>query len=112
MADPRYTAKTLGAAVQALAVGRGRIKERLNDALSHLVMVDDSVFEVEGIYRDAPDYWRRIWSALTTAKIGAPGEVGIGPASIARMSEDEASSVAQSIVSLDAMLDDYLHGQS
>jgi hypothetical protein len=111
MADPYYTAEKLGAAVQKLAVGRGRIQERLNDALPDLSMVDENVFKAEGIYREAPEYWRRIWSALTTAKTGAADQVGIGAASIERMTEEQASSVAQSIVSLDAMLDDYLQDQ-
>lgn len=108
MADPYYTSEKLGAAVQALAVGRGRIKERLNDALSGLVLVDPEVFNAEGMYREAPEFWRRIWSKLTAAQTGAPGETGAGPRSIEMMTEEEAASVAQSILSLDSMLDSYL----
>jgi len=111
MADPNYTAEKLGSAVQALAVGRGRIKERLNDALSDLVRVDPEVFNADGIYREAPEFWRRIWSKLTAAQTGAPGETGAGARSIEMMTEEEASSVAQSIVSVDAMLDDYIQDQ-
>jgi hypothetical protein len=111
MADPLYTAEKLGAAVQKLAVGRGRIQERLNDALSDLVMVDENVFKADGIYREAPEFWRRIWSKLTAAKTGAPNETGAGPRSIEMMTEEEASSVAQSIVSLDSMLDSYIQDQ-
>lgn len=108
MADPYYTAQRLGSAVQKLAVGRGRIHERLKDALSDLVMVDDDVFKAEGIDRDAPEYWRR---TLTAARTGTPGERGAGPMSIDMLTEEDASRVAQSIVSLDAMLDSYLHDQ-
>lgn len=111
MSDPLYTHEKLGAAVQKLAVGRGRIQERLNDALVELTLVDEKVFALPGMYYEAPNYWTKIWDSVTTAKTGDPNQTGIGPASIELMTEEEASQVAQMIVSLDAMLDSYLESQ-
>ncbi len=107
MADPLYTHEKLGSAVNTLATGRGRIKERLNDAVSDLVMVDADVFELPEIDRDARSFWSKIWGALNTVQIADP-KVGTAAASIDRMSEEDAANVAQQIVSLDAMLGSYL----
>ncbi|HEY0875551.1 MAG TPA: hypothetical protein VGD94_18890 [Vicinamibacterales bacterium] len=112
MADPLYTREKLGAAVQKLATGKGRIKERLNEAAVELVMVDDKVFtETKDIYYEAPNYWKRIMDALTAAKTGAPNQTGIFASSIEQMTEEEAAQVAQSIVSLDSMLESALENR-
>ena len=107
MADPLYTHGKLGEAVQALATGRGRINERLREATGHLAGVDENVFSVSGVHLDARAFWRRIQEAITSAKTVDPKR-GLNATSIDDMTEEEASDVAQFIVSLDAMLGSYL----
>jgi hypothetical protein len=72
MPDPNYTHAKLDSAVQKLATGRGRIEDRLNDAATELVMVDEKVFSMPGVYVDAPAYWKKIMDALRSAATGDP----------------------------------------
>jgi hypothetical protein len=103
MPDLHYTRGKLGAAVTKLAVGRGRIKERLANCALELAQVNKDVFSMPGIYREAPAYWERVWTAVTSAKTFDP-KMGLYATSIDAMTEDEAADVAQAIVSLDSML--------
>lgn len=107
MVDPIYSRGKLGAAVQKLATGKGRIKDRLTNATLELAQVNEKVFDSPGIYVDAKDFWRRIWNAITSVKDADP-KIGVAAASIDQMSEEEASDVAQLIVSVDAMLGSYV----
>ena len=49
--------------------------------------------------------------ALTAARTGDPNETGVFARSIEAMSEDRAAQVAQSIVSLDSMLESVLENR-
>lgn len=103
MVDVHYAHAKLSEAVGILAVGRGRIKERLTEAANTLTLVDKEIFSEAGMNREAGAYWEKIWSAITTAPQD-PQRGVFGP-SIDRLTEEEASHIAQLIVSVDAMVD-------
>jgi hypothetical protein len=104
MVDVLYTHEKLGDAVSILARHPGRIKERLAEAVHvALALVDERVFSQSGMQREATGCWRTIWSAVTSAP--EDPRLGVYGPSIEKLTEEEASHVAELIVSLDSMVD-------
>jgi hypothetical protein len=89
--------------VNILATHPGRVKERLIEAAHKaLVHVDANVFTRPGVYVDAPNYWRRVWDAITSAP--KDPQRGVFEPSINNLTEEEATEIAQLILSLEAMM--------
>ncbi len=108
MADVRYyTHEKLGAGVQILATHPGRVKERLIEAIhKSLFAVDPAALSEPGMDRNARAYWDEVWVAVTTAPPD-PAR-GVYEPSIERLTEAEASRLAQLIVTVDSMVGDAL----
>ena len=102
MADIKYSYAKLGEAVSKLAVHPGRVKERLTEAANILTAVDPEIFVEKGMVHGVDDYWQTIWSSITTAP--RDPQRGVFALSIDRLSEAEASHIAQLIVSVEAMV--------
>jgi hypothetical protein len=110
MADLKYARAKLGDATQILAVGPGRIHERLVEAVERgLIMVDEKAFEEPGLNRDAAHFWQKIQTAVTSAP--RDEKLGVYRPSIARLSGEEACQIAQFIVSLESMVEFHLENQ-
>jgi hypothetical protein len=65
-------------------------------------MVDPKVFSAVGVDASAVRYWKKIWEPITS-DASDPNLGTFGP-SIAKLSEEAASEIAQRIISLHAML--------
>jgi hypothetical protein len=109
MVDVCYSHSKIGEAVQTLAVHPGGVKERLTEAVNTLTMVDPTIFTLPGMYEGAADFWDRIQIAITAAPRD-PQRGVFGP-SIDRLTESQASEIAQLIVSLDSMVQSYFENQ-
>ena len=79
------------------------------EAANRLAMVDPKAFSVPGMSADAATFWSRVWPPLTSGQKD-PRRGTIGP-SIDKMTDQQACDVAQSIVSLNAMVDSFLENQ-
>ena len=108
MVDIRYSYAKLGEATSVLAVHPGRVKERLTEAANFLTAVNPKIFDEKGMNDGAAGYWKEIWSTITTAPQD-PQRGVFGP-SIDKLTEAEASHIAQLIISVEAMVATTLEG--
>jgi hypothetical protein len=107
MPDVHYTHGKLGTGVEILARHPGRVQERLIEAFHHaLHAVDPDALSQPGINHDARVLWDEVWATVTAA--GLDQQRGTFEPSIERLTDEEASRVAQLIVSIDAMVGDSL----
>lgn len=106
--DVHYAYAKLGETTAILATHPGRIKERLTEAINRggWAMFDPKALQVPDMDAEAPEYYRRIERAISTAP--RDEKRGVYGPSIERLSEDEACQVAQSIMSLESMVEHYL----
>jgi hypothetical protein len=92
-----YVQEKFSKAVRALAVGRGRINERLGDACIEVSIVWPSDSVPEGLRPDVKELMERV------TKI-QDGEKGAIRATIDEMDEDEAVELAELILALEYQL--------
>jgi hypothetical protein len=95
MATIDYGNEKLWEAVHKLALGAGRMKERLEAATAHIAMASGARRTMSPALRAKFD---KIWARLTA--VAAPGDGGSVRATIAQMSEEEACKIASEILDL------------
>ena len=107
--DLPYISGRLGSGVQILATHPGRINERLIEAFNmQLYGIPADAFDgdVKDLNVEARTFWRKVWNAVASAP--KDEERGVFAPSIEVLSENEASSIAQLVVSVDAMVESAL----
>ena len=94
MIDKLYAIEKLGDTIDSLAVGKGRIKERLLAAyIRSLLLVD-----VKALPEEAQDMLLQVKAELTSVKpVGDDGSV---KATLDTMSEDQAVELAKKILGI------------
>ncbi len=95
--SPSYVCEKLYGAMYALAVGPGRIRERLHSAAMgfHILRPDDFPDD----YDLRPQY-EQLWKKLTAKK--AKADEGTLRATIDAMSEGEAAEIARKLLEIEA----------
>ena len=89
-----YACEKLWEAVHDLALGRGRVKDRLDSAAQYVAMA-------AGAKHDFADFraeYDAVWARLTA--VDARGDEGAVRAKLAQMSEDDACEIASQILTL------------
>jgi hypothetical protein len=89
-----YACEKLWEAVHDLALGPGRVKDRLDSAAKYVAMA-------AGARHDFADFrteYEAVWARLTA--VHARGDEGAVRATLAQMSEDEACEIASQILDL------------
>ncbi len=106
--DLIYISGRLGEGVQILTTHPGRIKERLTEAFNKQLygITADAFDDNDDLYVEARTFWRKVWDAVASAP--KDEERGVFAPSIEVLSENEASSIAQLVVSVDAMVESAL----
>ena len=89
-----YACEKLWEAVHELALGRGRIKDRLESAAKYVAMAAGAKSDNAHFRADYEKTWNRM-TAVT-----ARGDEGAVRATLAQMSEDEACDIANQILTL------------
>lgn len=99
MADIFYAHEKLGRAAQVLATHPGRIKERLIAAFNEAI----PMVSAEALPDEPRRIWKtRVWEPLTRVKDERRGSAA---ASLDDVSEEQACTIAESILTVDSMVD-------
>ena len=99
MADIGYLYEKLGQAVQVLATGLGRLRERMVDALAAFITIGRSDFPEE-LRRDFTDLIER------ARAVKAEGAEGDYAATLSRMSDEDVVGLANTIMRLEMQAHD------